>query len=213
MPDKDPTLTSASAQPAGRERDTEAPEPVKVVDRRWWVRDEESPADEAWQPRKPSYVEQLEKQLAEKDQLLQSSIARYKEATAEFDTVRARLRRDIAKDIERGRRVLLIDLLEVVDNLDRAIRSASPGTSMDALLKGVEMVREQFLAKLDGFGVHRISALGEQFDPDRHEAISTVPTSDAARDGVVVGIVTEGYALGDEMLRPARVAVARLEPT
>jgi molecular chaperone GrpE len=191
---------------------TAAPEPVKVVDRRWWVRDEEGLAEgEAWEPPKPSYVEQLEKQLAEKDQLLQSTIARYKEAAAEFDAVRARMRRDVARDIERGRRVLLVELLDVVDNLERAIQSAAAARSLEALLKGVEMVRDQFLAKLDGFGVRRIRVLGERFDPSWHEAVTIVPTSDPGQDGVVVGVVGEGYTVGDEVLRPARVAVARLE--
>lgn len=190
----------------------DAPEPVKVVDRRWWVRDEEPAGEgEAWGPPKPSYVEQLEKQLAEKDQLLQSSLGRYQEAAAEFDAVRARMRRDVAKDIERGRRTLLAELLDVVDNLDRAIHSASRGASVEALLQGVEMVREQFLGKLDGFGVRRIAALGERFDPARHEAVTTVPTSDPAHDGAVLGVVSEGYLVGDEVLRPARVAVGRLE--
>jgi molecular chaperone GrpE len=190
-----------------------APEPVKVVDRRWWVRDDEATGDTgAYAPPKPSYVEQLEKQLAEKDQLLQSSIARFREASAEFEAVRARMRRDVAKDIERGRRTMLVELLDVVDNLDRAIQSASAGSAMEAVLKGIEMVRELFLAKLGGFGVHPIPSVGQPFDPARHDAITMVPTHDPASEGLVVGVVAEGYMIGEEVLRPARVAVARLVP-
>ena len=95
--------------------------------------------------------------------------------------------------------------------LDRAIDAATQsGTSAsDPLLQGVEMVRQQFLAKLDGFQVRRIATADAVFDPLLHEAISTVPSSDPALDGRIVGVVPHGYRMGDEVLRPALVAVAR----
>jgi molecular chaperone GrpE len=189
--------------------------PVKVIDRRWWAHPEEPDATEQapgekWQPGKPTYVEQLEAQLAEKDRQLQEVLAKYRDAAREFDDSRARLRKDIAREIERGRRVLLAELLEVVDNLDRAIEAARAGTGPGALLQGVEAVRRLFLAKLDGFGVQRVDPLGEQFDPSRHEAITVVPTSEPAQDGIVCGVLAPGYLVGEEVLRPARVAVTRL---
>jgi molecular chaperone GrpE len=75
------------------------------------------------------------------------------------------------------------------------------------------MVRQQFLAKLDGFGVKRIAAEGAPFDPLLHEAVATVPSSDPAADGRVVGVVTHGYRIGDEVLRPALVAVGKTGPS
>jgi molecular chaperone GrpE len=190
--------------------DNEHEIPVKVVDRRWWARGEDG--DGATPERsssKPSYVEGLEQQLAEKDRQLQDAIAKYRQAAAEFDDSRLRLRREISKDIERGRREILADLLEVVDNLDRAIESAQQGTSADAVLQGVEMVRRQFLTKLEGLGVTRIESAGEPFDPTLHEAITTVPAQSDDQDGRIVGIVRHGYRIGDEVLRPASVAVAK----
>ena len=80
---------------------------------------------------------------------------------------------------------------------------------MDALLQGVELVRRQFLAKLEGFGVKRIASEGLPFDPSVHEAISTVPAATPEQDGTVVGVVRHGYRIGDEVLRPAAVAVAK----
>lgn len=186
---------------------------IRVVDRRWWVRgDGEDEAATAEVPSlKPSYVETLEHQLAEKDRLLQETIAKYRAAAAEFDEARARLRKEIAKDVERGRRAVLAEILEVVDNLDRAIEAARAGGSTDALLQGVELVRQQLLAKLGGFGVTTIEALGRPFDPTRHEAVTTVPVADPAQDHVVVGVVRPGYAIGDEVLRPAQVAVGQFQ--
>jgi molecular chaperone GrpE len=188
---------------------------LKVVDRRWWARKDQAPADTAaeeahWEPRKPTYVEDLERQLAGKDTLLQEYIARYKDASREFDAVKARIRRDVVKDIERGRRAMLVELLDVVDNLDRAIAAARQASEGGALLQGVEMVRDQFVVKLAGFGVTRMAPLGRVFDPIRHEAASLVPTADPSQDNLVAGIIREGYESGDEVLRPALVAVGRL---
>jgi molecular chaperone GrpE len=187
--------------------------PVKVVDRRWWVNQEAASGDTAGTaPLKPTYVEELEQKLAEKDRQLQDAIARYRAASDEFDQSRARLRREISKEIERGRREILADLLDVVDNLDRAIEAARGGAAadtFDALIKGVEMVRRQFLSKLEGFGVTRIEAEGQPFDPSVHEAVSAVPAPSAADDGRILGVVRQGYRVGDDVLRPAAVAVAK----
>ena len=71
------------------------------------------------------------------------------------------------------------------------------------------MVRRQFMTKLEGFGVTRIDADGQPFDPQVHEAISTVPASSPEQDGVIVGTVRPGYRIGEDILRPAAVAVAK----
>lgn len=185
-------------------------EPVKVVDRRWWARDEPGDASEAWESSKPTYVEELERKLTEKEAQLQDYIARYRAATSEFDAARARLRRDIARDVERGRRVILADLLEVLDNLDRALGAPRDSQSLEGLLQGVELVRRLFLTKLDALNVLRVDALQQPFDPVRHEAVSTVPAADPSQDGRVVAVLTPGYAIGDEILRPASVVVATM---
>jgi len=186
--------------------------PVKVVDRRWWARGDDGAAAQPDRSAKPTFVEELERQLAEKDKTAQEYIAKYRQAASEFEESRLRLRREISKDIERARREILSDLLEVVDNLDRAIEAAAAGTasSPDALLRGVEMVRRQFLSKLESLGVKRIeSSEGTQFDPLRHEAVSTVPAPTPNDEDRVVGIIRHGYTIGDEVLRPASVAVAK----
>ena len=189
--------------------------PVKVIDRRWWAnpdaqtRDASAPSSSSG---KPTYVEELEQKLAEKDKLLQDAISRYRGAAAEFEESRLRLRREISKDVERTRREVLADLLDVVDNLDRAVEAARGNTAperLDSLIQGVDMVRRQFLAKLEGFGVRRIESDGQRFDPALHEAVSAVPASAAAPDGTIVGIVRHGYRIGEDVLRPASVAVAK----
>jgi molecular chaperone GrpE len=193
--------------------DKEQEIPVKVVDRRWWAKNDDPAAgpQEDRASAKPSYVEQLEQQLAEKDRQLQDTLTKYREASGDFEQARIRLRREVSKDVERGRRDILSDLLEVVDNLDRAIESARAGATVDALLQGVDMVRRQFLSKLEALGVSRIDVQGQQFDPALHEAITTVPATSPEQDGQIVGVVRSGYRIGDDVLRPAAVAVAKQE--
>jgi molecular chaperone GrpE len=186
---------------------------VKVVDRRWWARGEQDAANDAAPPSaKPTYVEELEARLAEKDRLLQGYVEQFKSASAEFEQARARARREVARDVERGRRALLVDFLETLDNLDRAIDAAADRAPDDPLLAGVRMVRDQFLARLEAGGVSEIAALGEPFDPMLHEAVSVVPSSDADADERVVGVIRRGFRIGDEVLRPALVAVGKPTP-
>ncbi len=190
--------------------DNEQEIPVKVVDRRWWAKGDGAASEtEDRRSSKPSFVEDLEQQLADKDKQLLEAIAKYRAAAAEFEESRLRLRREVAKDIERGRRDILSDMLEVGDNLDRAIDSARQGAAFDALMQGVEMVRRQFMSKLEGLGVSRIDVNGQAFDPTLHEAITPVPATTPDQDGMVVGVIRSGYRIGDEVLRPAAVAVAK----
>ena len=169
---------------------------VKVVDRRWWANAGtfgDAASSESGASLKPTYVEQLEQQLAEKDRQAQEFIAKYRQASAGFEEARLRLRREIAKDVERARRDVIVEMLEVLDNLDRAIASAqAAGTQDSALLQGVELVRRQFLSKLENLGVQRIESAGQAFDPAIHEAVTTVPAASADQNGVVVGVIRPG---------------------
>lgn len=192
---------------------SEPQEPVKVVDRRWWARAiaEDAPAPVEDTPSafdKPSYVQELEQQLAEKNAQLQEYVNAVHEVQREFEAMRARVRKDAARDAELNRRAVFADLLDVIDNLDRALVAARSGGSADQLTQGVELVRQQFLHKLANYGISRIEPLGEPFDPEVHEAVTTVPVTDQYGEGIVAGIAAPGYLIGEDVLRPAVVAVA-----
>jgi molecular chaperone GrpE len=191
---------------------------IKVVDRRWWAR-EGGASVEAQEPSlKPTYVEELEKRLAEKDSEIQTYLSKYRDASSGFDEARARLRKETSKEIERGRRAVLVEFLEVLDNLDRAIDAAAEALesgetskNFEGLLQGIVMVHQQFLAKLEGFGVKRIDLEGQAFDPSRHEAVTTVPVPTPEHDGQIVGVIAHGYEIENEVLRPAMVAVGKYQ--
>jgi molecular chaperone GrpE len=189
---------------------------IKVIDRRWWARSEET-ATEAQEPStKPTYVEELEKRLADKDKEIQEYLSKYRQASSGFEESRARIRKETSREIERGRRAVLVEFLEVIDNLDRAIDAAAEAYeagdhagNFEALLQGIIMVQQQFLAKLSGFGVKRVELDDQPFDPSRHEAVTTVPVPSPELDGRIVGVVTHGYTIEDEVLGPALVAVGK----
>lgn len=188
------------------------PDPqVRIVDRRWWARQEGEEATDDGRARKPSYVEDLERQVAELTEQLRGAAVDERRSLDEFEQVKMRMRRDIGREVERGRRAVLLELLEVLDNLDRALDAARASAEAPdvagTLTRGVELVRDQFLAKLAGFGVTVLPSLGQPFDAARHEAVTTTPVADPAQEGTVVAVMRAGYAIGDDILRPASVVV------
>lgn len=184
---------------------------LRVVDRRWWARADGGGGE----PRssKPSYVEDLERRLAEKEALLEDHAARRRQAATEFEQTRGRLRRESAKEVEREKRIVLASFLEVVDNLDRAVAvpDDQPGRQEGSVIEGVVLVREQFLAVLERHGVTRLDAAGRPFDPNLHEAVAAEPVSDPAQDDAVIEVVKPGYLIDGDVLRPASVTVGKLE--
>jgi molecular chaperone GrpE len=196
-----------------RDKDEKDP-PIRVVDRRWWARGETAAADEP-SVAKPSYIEELEQKLHESGVKLQALLTEHRRSLEEFDQIKSRMRRDAAREVERGRRALLADFLDVVDNLERAIAAAreqtaaQPSAAVDQLTRGIELARDQFLSRLAAFGVTRTSALGQPFDAVRHEAVTTAPVERPDQDGIVVAVVKDGYTIGEELLRPASVVVGK----
>jgi molecular chaperone GrpE len=126
---------------------------------------------------------------------------------AEFDNFRRRSIKERDEAVLHGIERLARPLLEVLDNLERAL--AQPATSgADALRSGVELTAKQFAEALKSVGVEPVDPLGQPFDPRWHEALGSVEAPGFEADSVAQ-VVTRGYRLGDRVLRPARVLVAR----
>jgi molecular chaperone GrpE len=147
-----------------------------------------------------STVEELQRQLDEKqDRLLR--------ALAEMDNMRRRLQRDREDYIRYATETLIRDLIPVLDNFDRALAAARASQEGAKVLEGVDLIQRELLRVLEQHGVSRFSAVGQPFDPARHEATDRVVSPDHA-PGTVVAEVVPGYLLHGRLLRPARVAVA-----
>jgi molecular chaperone GrpE len=126
---------------------------------------------------------------------------------AEFDNYRKRIDRERREQSESAAASLLTEILPVVDNLERALLAPS-GPEAAGLRAGVELILRQLLDLLRKRGVTPIEALGADFDPRFHQAVSQ-ETSEGHRDGEVMDEMQRGYMLGDRLLRPAMVKVAK----
>jgi molecular chaperone GrpE len=144
-----------------------------------------------------------EKLAAERDQYL--DLLRRK--TAEFDNYRKRVERERGELNEFAAADVLTEILPVLDNLERALSAAADTSSADAYRQGVELIYQQLLEVLRKRGVTAIDAVGEEFDPHVHHAVSQERSSEH-RDGEVIEELRRGYRLGDRLLRPALVKVA-----
>jgi molecular chaperone GrpE len=128
--------------------------------------------------------------------------------TAEFDNYRKRTDRERVQLSEAAAADLIEELLPLVDDMERALR-ADPGTEATAAIRrGVELIHKQLLETLRKRGVTPIESLGVDFDPHFHMAVSHEP-ADGRREGEVVEEFRRGYMLGDRLLRPAMVKVAK----
>jgi molecular chaperone GrpE len=127
--------------------------------------------------------------------------------TAEFDNFRKRVERDRKDMIDWAAADVIGDLLSVVDDFDRALAAPAPPEAR-SFMAGLELIQRQLAELLKKRGVSTIEALGADFDPHLHQAVAyeEVP---GAREGEVVGVMAKGYKLGDRLLRPALVKVAK----
>lgn len=135
-----------------------------------------------------------------KDQLLRTM--------ADFDNFRKRARRDAEDALRRGREDSLRDVLPIVDNLERAVEASRGATDVGAVISGIEMVLRSFDDVAARMGVTRVDAAGERFDPTLHDAIQQVESADHP-PGTVLTVVVSGYRIGERLLRPAMVVVAK----
>jgi molecular chaperone GrpE len=132
---------------------------------------------------------------------------------ADFDNWKKRARKEQGDLETRAREGVLRDILEVADNLERAMASFGDGKQVDAasVHEGVEMVLRQFRSKLERYQVKPVEAVGQAFDPRFHEAIAQMPTADV-KPGSILRELQKGYLIGERLLRPAMVVVATAPP-
>ncbi len=156
-------------------------------------------------------IERLSKALADKTAEAAANRDLYVRERAEMENFRKRMQRDKSDAVRYAIEPIVRDLLPVIDNLERAVEHAGAGGNGQPLVDGVRMVLKNALDALDRHGVTRIEAVGERFDPNRHEAIAQVPDQ-AGEPNRVVKQFAPGYALHDRLIRAAQVGVSSKPP-
>jgi len=165
--------------------------------------DGDQPVENPPQPDQSAEVEELKAQVAD----LTKRLLR---AQADLENYRRRAQRELEERTVYANQRLILNLLPVLDNLDRAL--ATPPTQGDERLRqGVELTARSFREILGKEGVTEIEAVGKEFDPNLHEAVMTVE-SDEHPEGTIVAEFLKGYKLGDRVIRPSKVQVSSGSP-
>jgi molecular chaperone GrpE len=125
---------------------------------------------------------------------------------ADFENFRKRAAAQTQEAQVRGKIEVAREVVDAVDNLERALDAAGEGDG-EGLAAGVEMVLKGLRGTLDRNGIEAVDPKGERFDPNQHEALSTMPV-EGTEGGVVVEVMQKGYRMGEQLIRPARVVVS-----
>jgi molecular chaperone GrpE len=183
----------APEEPTSEEADPQGTEEPDLQGAEAAAEPQEEPPEEELDP--------LARAQAERDQYLELA----QRAQADFENYRKRTAQQVAQAGERAKVGLLRELLPVVDNLERALASAAEDEG--PLAEGVKLVLAELQGVLAREGVEAIEPVGEPFDPNVHEALSTRP-QDGAEAGLVLEVVEKGYRSRNSVIRPARVVVS-----
>ena len=133
---------------------------------------------------------------------------KYLRVSADFENYKKRMARDRADLIQYGNEKLIRDLLPVLDSLGRALDHTTEPDEASPLIEGLRLVEKQFLSVLENNGVQPIQAKGERFDPNFHEALFQVDTTEG-ESNLVVDELEKGYLLNGRLLRPSKVSVSK----
>ena len=126
---------------------------------------------------------------------------------AEFDNYRKRTLREKAEMIKSAGESLIINLLPLIDDLERGLKTAESATDVDAMKQGLDLIYVKFVAFLKQNGVNPIETLDSDFDTAYHEAVTTIPAPTEAQKGKVIDSVQKGYMMRDKVIRYAKVVV------
>lgn len=126
---------------------------------------------------------------------------------AEFDNFRKRTLKEKAELIKSGGERVLLDIVTLVDDFERALDSLHKTDDKEALLEGMDLIYSKFINFLKQHGVKEIEAVGQPFDADRFEAVTTIPVTEESRKGTVVDCIQKGYEMNEKIIRFPKVIV------
>ena len=157
----------------------------------------------------PKDIDGWRARLAEETDKAQSYLSSWQRAAADYQNLKRRMEQERAEVGRLANASLVINLLPLLDDMERALRTVDTKLAGLTWIDGVWLIYRKFQAVLENAGVQEIAAEGQPFDPQVHEAISEAPGD----DGKVVSVVQKGYKLGDRVIRPAMVVVGKEQGT
>ena len=148
------------------------------------------------------------KELLEKAKKSEEHYNNWLRVHADFENTRKRLEKEKIEFLKFANEDLILQLLPIIDNFDRAINSQKDFDKNDPHLKGILLIKDNLHKLLEDCGVVKIKSLGEKFNPEFHEAVMVVETNEHP-DGVVVDELQVGYTMHNRLIRPATVKVSK----
>jgi molecular chaperone GrpE len=145
--------------------------------------------------------------LAELQRQAEDNHSRYLRAQADFDNFRRRTLKEKEELAQYASLKVISQLLPVLDNFERALQTGGEGAESGSFAKGVDMIYRQLNQVLEAEGLKQMEVIGQQFDPELHQAIMQVASEDQD-EGTVVEVIQPGYKLKDKVIRPAMVKVS-----
>ena len=143
-------------------------------------------------------------QLQEKYDELNNS---YLRLHAEFDNFRKRTLKEKSELIKNGGERVLLDIIGLVDDFERALTALHAAEDKDAMLEGMDLIYGKFITFLGQHGVKEIESIGLPFDADRFEAVTTIPAQEETQKGMVIDCIQKGYELNEKIIRFPKVIV------
>jgi molecular chaperone GrpE len=149
-------------------------------------------------------LDELAETRRERDEYLELA----QRTKADFENYRKRVAKETSEALARGKAEMARQLLPALDNLERALTAGRDSSAHGALVEGVAMVRDELHSRLESAGVESFDPTGDKFDPQLHEALSTMPR-EGIESGIVLETVEKGYRLNGQVLRAAKVVVSQ----
>lgn len=126
---------------------------------------------------------------------------------AEFDNFRKRTLKEKSELIKNGGERVLLDIIGLVDDFERALTALHAAEDKDAMLEGMDLIYGKFITFLGQHGVKEIESIGQPFDADRFEAVTTIPAQEETQKGMVIDCIQKGYELNEKIIRFPKVIV------
>jgi molecular chaperone GrpE len=162
----------------------------------------------AGSPQAADEIKALQDKLAEKEKEATGHHDKYVRALAELENYKKFAAREKADLLKFGNENIVKDILPCLDNLDRALDHADKTQDVEKLVDGLKMIQGQLLCCLEKHGVQKIECVGQDFDPNLHEAIQSIETDDQ-EDNKVMDEYQKGYLLNNRLLKAAKVSVSK----
>ena len=166
------------------------------------------PSAQAAEPTEGESVEALRAEMASLKAQSDEYLDGWQRARAEFANYKKRVEREMEQSYAATAAQILARYLPILDDIERALRERPTENEVQAWTEGIELIHRKLTALLEAEGVERIPAESQRFDPNLHEAIS-FEEKDGHEEGQIIDVIRQGYRLGERILRPAVVRVAR----